>query len=68
MEYILQLGTCSVKLVCVLYYKNKNKLISNMSINRNVMYRDNLSKQKVSLALALFSENLTTALRDGYKV
>ena len=33
---------------------------------RNVAYVDSLSKQKVSLALALFSTNLTSALEKEY--
>lgn len=46
--------------------KNKNKLISSMRMNRNIARIDNLSKQKASPALALFSENTTTALRDQH--
>ena len=37
-------------------------------MNRNVAHISNLSKEKVSPSLALFSENLTTALKDEYGV
>ena len=40
--------------------------MSNVRINRNIAYVDNLSKQKVKPALALFSKEVTTALRDEY--
>ena len=64
--HVLQSGTCKVKWIRDLYHKNKSKLISNMRMNRNIACIDNLSKQKVSPALALFSENITTALRDQH--
>lgn len=49
--------------ICI---KNKNKLISDVRISKNVAYPDNLSKQKVSPALTLFSRELTTALQNKH--
>ena len=43
--------------------QNKNKIISSLRMNRNIECADNLSKQKVSPALALFSRDLTVALK-----
>ena len=49
-----------------LCHKSKKKLIRKVRINRNVACIDNLSKQKVSPALALFDRNLTTALENEH--
>ena len=64
--HVLEAGTCSVKCMRDLHHKNKHKLISNLRMNINAAYVDNLSKQKVSPALALSEKNLTTALENEY--
>ena len=60
--YVLQAGICSMKYIRDLYHKNKDKLICNYRMSKNVACTDNLNKQKVPPALALFCNELTTAL------
>ena len=64
--HVLEAGTCSVKWMRDLHHKNKHKLISNLRMNINAAYVDNLSKQKVSHVRALFDKNLTTALENEH--
>ena len=45
---------------------NKDKLLSSIRMSKNVACVDNLSKQKVSPALSLFSRGMTTALEFEY--
>ena len=64
--HALEAGTCSIKWTRYLHHKNKYKLVRNFKMSRNDAYVDNLSKQKVSPALALSEKNLTTALENEY--
>ena len=64
--YVLEAGTCTSKYVKQIYHENKDKLVSNFRMQRNVAFIDNMSKQKVKPALALFSKDLTTALKDQH--
>ena len=64
--HVLEAGTCTSKHVKQLCYENKDKLVSNVRMSRNVAFIDNMSKQKVKPALALFSKDLTTALKDQH--
>ena len=45
---------------------NKDKLISSCRVHKNTVNPDNLSKQKVKPALALFSKELTKALESEF--
>lgn len=65
--HILEAGKYTSKYTKILYHTNKDKLISNVRISRNVAHINNLSKQKVKPILALFSKELTTALQDEYR-
>ena len=58
----LEGGTCSINWVKELCKINKDKLISSCRVHKNTVNPDNLSKQKVKPALALFSTELTKAL------
>lgn len=64
--HVLEEGICSAKWMRELHKMNKNKIISSFRMNRNIAYVDNLSKQKVSPALALFSRELTVALKKEF--
>ena len=64
--FVLEAGICTVSWVRKLYNENKDKLFSTYRMPINVAYVQSLSKQKVSLALALFSTNLTYALEKEY--
>ena len=57
---------CSSFCIKKLYHKNKDKLISDVRMAWNVACVDNLSKQKVKPALALFSKEITTALKNEH--
>ena len=62
----IEAGTCSSKWTRDLCHENKCKLTRNFRMNGNVTCIDNLSKQKVSPALALFDKNLTATLENEY--
>ena len=65
-DYVLEAGVCSVKWIRDLCLKNKEKLMSNFRMNRNVACVGNLCKKKASPELALFDTKLTTALKDEH--
>ena len=65
--HVLEEGICSVKWMRELRKMSKDKIISSFRMNRNIAYADNLSKQKVSPALALLSRELTAALKKEFR-
>ena len=62
----LEGGMCSINWVKELCKTNKDKLISSCRVHKNTVNPDNLSKQKVKPALALFSKELTKALETEF--
>lgn len=64
--YVLEAGTHNVNWIRDLFHKNKGKIASSFRMSQNVAYVDNLNKQKVPPALALFSNELSAALEFEY--
>ena len=62
----LEVGIFSMNWVKEFHKINKDKLISSCRVKKNTVNPDNLSKQKVKPALALFSKELTKALETEF--
>lgn len=60
---ILESRTCSSNWLKELCNVNKNKLVSSVRLNKNAVVPSNLDKQKVAPALAIFSSEVTSALK-----
>ena len=65
--FVLEAGVCSVKWMRDFHHRNKKKIASNTKMAKNVAHIDDLSKQKVPPALALFTREITMALEDEHK-
>ena len=59
---VLKVGKCDIKLLKKLCYLNNKSLLKSIKIIRTMAYPSNLDKQKVKLAIHIFSKEVTDPL------